>query len=335
MPRRPLSWPAERQAFATMSQIAWLFTACFAAVVAAILWTSGLAIEADTYPLNGVVFPVFGAVAVFYTYVRHDAAIASAADAIALATASTMIAAVFTYGMTYLAAGKPLVDAQFLAADRALGFDWLAAVAWLNGHPTLARILDASYLSLLQQTPLLIGALAFTGRRARLQIVLLAMLLCLVACGLGAYLLPAIGIYEHLEVAAALHHPDVPLATRDAHVAEVMQLRGPNPIVSLSRIEGIIVFPSFHMALAVLFGWGFWSVPYLRWPALALNLAMAAATPFSGGHYLVDLMAGGVLAVAALAAAKWVRQWCEERAGLARPVAVAGAVPVGPVTAPA
>jgi membrane-associated phospholipid phosphatase len=51
----------------------------------------------------------------------------------------------------------------------------------------------------------------------------------------------------------------------------------------------------------------------VRWIALALNLAMAAATPLSGGHYFVDLVAGAILAVAAIAAASALRNAIEGR----------------------
>ena len=68
------------------------------------------------------------------------------------------------------------------------------------------------------------------------------------------------------------------------------------------------MFPSFHMALAILFTWGFWRIPVARWIALALNVAMAAATPLSGGHYFVDLIAGAVVALVCIAGVSWAHR---------------------------
>ena len=68
--------------------------------------------------------------------------------------------------------------------------------------------------------------------------------------------------------------------------------------------RGLITFPSFHAALGVIFARAFWSVPWLRWPALAVNLLMIAATPVNGGHYFVDVAAGGAVACVAIWAAE-------------------------------
>jgi len=42
----------------------------------------------------------------------------------------------------------------------------------------------------------------------------------------------------------------------------------------------------------------------VRWPALALNAAMIASCPIVGAHYIVDLIAGGVLAWGAIIVAR-------------------------------
>jgi membrane-associated phospholipid phosphatase len=48
----------------------------------------------------------------------------------------------------------------------------------------------------------------------------------------------------------------------------------------------------------MLFAYGLWKIPYVRWFGLGLNLAMIAATPIQGSHYLVDVLAG--MSIAAL-----------------------------------
>jgi membrane-associated phospholipid phosphatase len=68
-------------------------------------------------------------------------------------------------------------------------------------------------------------------------------------------------------------------------------------------MEGLITFPSFHTTLAVLF------VAALRKHRLALviggvvNGSMLLSIPSEGGHYLVDVFAGALVAVLAIVAA--------------------------------
>jgi hypothetical protein len=305
--------PEERRAFTVTSQVSWALTAALLLFVIGAILTTSIEFRRGVLPLNAVVGPIFGLVGFVYIYLRFDITVAGPADAIALAVIFTSVAAAYTYVMTYLGAGAPLWDARFAAADRALGLDWRAYLAWLNERPVFGWALDQAYLSILKQIPCLVVLLALLGQHRRLQIFILASQLCLIVCGAGGCFLPALGIYEFLNVSAAVDHPNIALATTDQHVAQVLQLRGPAPFIQLGEIEGIIVFPSFHMALAVLFAWGFWGMPVVRWIALALNLAMAAATPLSGGHYFVDLVAGAILAVAAIAAASALRNAIEGR----------------------
>ena len=50
---------------------------------------------------------------------------------------------------------------------------------------------------------------------------------------------------------------------------------------------------------AVLYIIAAWPIRRLRWPLLALNIAMLLATPVEGTHYLTDMIVGAMVAVAA------------------------------------
>jgi hypothetical protein len=62
--------------------------------------------------------------------------------------------------------------------------------------------------------------------------------------------------------------------------------------------EGIITFPSLHAALGILFSVAVWPVKGLRWCAFGLNGLMLLATPAYGSHYVVDVIAGILVAAA-------------------------------------
>ena len=74
----------------------------------------------------------------------------------------------------------------------------------------------------------------------------------------------------------------------------------------LDDLEGLVAFPSFHTAAGLLYIWAFWPLRLLRWPAIVVNCAMIATTPLGGAHYVIDLLAGAVVAFAAIAATQYV-----------------------------
>src|SRR6185312_2809386 len=74
------------------------------------------------------------------------------------------------------------------------------------------------------------------------------------------------------------------------------------PAIPLDDIRGIIAFPSYHAACAVILTYFLRGIPLL-FPAAALfNLAMLLATPVIGGHYIVDVLAGVVVAAGTITA---------------------------------
>jgi membrane-associated phospholipid phosphatase len=90
-------------------------------------------------------------------------------------------------------------------------------------------------------------------------------------------------------------------------VHKLVALRaGQERMVAWGVDAGIIGFPSFHCAAALLNGWALARERAIRPMAIALNAAMIAATPLLGGHYLVDLIGGSVLALASVVLANSV-----------------------------
>ena len=292
----------DRRAYVLTSQISWGITGALLLVTAMLVALSPMELRDGKFPLNFATFAVFTPVAVIYTYFRYDVRVAALCDSVAALSCFTIIGAVYTYVMTYLGAGMPLWDARFLAADAALGLDWKSYLGWMNAHPQVGWLLNLAYESILKQVALLILLLVVFGQHRRLQGFIIAAQLSIIICGAAAAVTPALGAYPFFGISAA-DHASIPLTTMDGHVAQVLQLRESAPFFQIDRIEGIIVFPSFHMALVVLFTWGFWRVPVARWIALIVNIAMAAGTPLSGGHYFIDLVGGVVVAVIAIAIA--------------------------------
>jgi membrane-associated phospholipid phosphatase len=70
--------------------------------------------------------------------------------------------------------------------------------------------------------------------------------------------------------------------------------------------SGIVTMPSGHAAGAFLCAWAAWDMKLLRIPLLLLNVLMAVAAISHGGHYLVDILAGGMVAALSIALASYI-----------------------------
>ena len=72
------------------------------------------------------------------------------------------------------------------------------------------------------------------------------------------------------------------------------------------RIEGLISFPSFHTANAILFVWALWPIRILRVVLVPLNLLLIASTPICGAHYVTDVIGGVTVAFGAIVTTTWL-----------------------------
>ena len=205
---------------------------------------------------------------------------------------------------TAAASGAPFQDSLLLAVDRAIGFDWTAYAHFVDQRPWLALSYRVAYLSFLLQPVPLIILLAFAGRLVRLHLFTSAYTLCLLVTCLVFVFVPAVSVYAHLEVDPSVFTNLRPVSMVQ-HVELIEQMRA-GTIARIDPLQGagLITFPSFHACAAVLLAWGFWDIRPVRVPMLLINLTMLAATPIDGAHYLVDVIAGVLLAFGGIAAAK-------------------------------
>jgi hypothetical protein len=223
----------------------------------------------------------------------------------ATAFAQTILALAVLTSISYIAAAAdfPLQDARLFAADQAVGFDFRAMLHYVNDRTWLIQILAFGYNAISWEIWLIVVALPLVGYTRRTAEYLSAWLLALgITCGI-TIVVPAIGVYQMLGSAASDFPNIVPQGYLDT-LAEVPLLRdGALRTLDLSHLLGVVTFPSFHAATAVLYGWALWPVRWARPFNLALNGVMLVATPMCGGHYLMDALAGVTVAVGAICAA--------------------------------
>lgn len=187
----------------------------------------------------------------------------------------------------------PLADGWLARADALLffGFDRRALMAHLAGQTAFFNVVEVVYHSLLVQPFLILLALCATGERERAWTLVLAWALALAICVAICPLVPAFGT--------------PPYSFRFVETLE-MARDGRLHVLDQSSLTGIITFPSFHAAGATVLGWAGSGIRKVGPLFVAWNVLLFASALFGGGHYLVDLVAGGLVGLAAIKAAEAV-----------------------------
>jgi membrane-associated phospholipid phosphatase len=212
--------------------------------------------------------------------------------------------------MTFIAATNhnPYADASLATVDRVMlpGLDWPRAMLAFSTSGLPVRLAEWIYNSIVWQPQILIGTLILLsqGRRVWHFMQSLIVSLCLVVPIFALY--PARGGYDYFGIAEnqvpAIHSHSLwhqPLLLDSLR-------HGTLGTISLGSLDGIVNYPSFHANAAVLLACAFWHIRLLRWPFLFLNLLMLASAIPMGGHYVIDLVAGGLAAGASLPITSWL-----------------------------
>lgn len=272
-----------------------------------------LAVVVTDFSLEPVAFGVTAAIAIFLGLIAYLYAFAKAGQAdpkliFSLGTISQVILVTAIVGpLSYVAGATnwPLQDHAFLAVDRALGMDPELIARFVNDHGWLAEFLNRGYG--LIKWPLL-GIpiiLTVTLRLVRLQLFTLALSLALAVTIAISALAPAIGTYYGLNVSPS-GFASVNSTVYAAQLRDILALReGSLRHLELFKLAGIVSFPSFHAASAVLYMWALWPVRGIGGLAVALNMLMIAATPVIGAHYMIDVIGGVALAAISILLAKY------------------------------
>lgn len=224
--------------------------------------------------------------------------------AILIATAQIICFAAVGAPLSYIAAmsGFPLQDAIFDAWDRALYFDWVQMMQFVAAHPALQLVLHFAYASFALQSVTTIMGLGIAGQLDRLAGFVAAFIASTLVTIAVSAIFPAVGPWVFLDIQPAAANGFLPTSSTSWPVFLGLRDGTVNTITGLNA-EGIITFPSLHAALGVLFPLALWRTPVVRWFAFVLNGLMLVATPAYGSHYVVDVIAGVIIAVACWAVA--------------------------------
>lgn len=183
-------------------------------------------------------------------------------------------------------ANLPLIDDELAWVDlRLFGFTRALLASFADEWPLTFSITVEIYNTLSYQPFILLTVLLLSGQRQQAWLFLTAWSLALAICLAVSPLAPARGTPPYV-----LEWIDVFHGARD----------GTMRTLSAQVLTGIITFPSFHAAGAVVLAWGASKVRALCLPMIVLNALVVVSAVLVGGHYIVDVVAGIVVAIVAI-----------------------------------
>ena len=293
---------AAPDATAAYARLIWCLVAVMAAAAFVSFVLTGLRVDLFSRPILLLPFAVLCATWWFYGSVRPDARLQTFAETCTQLLLVLLLGTLLSYAAA--AAPTPFQDETLYAIDTALGLDRHAYIEFFTSRPWLFDTAKLAYFAFHPQFVIVLLVLFAKNQPQRLQqFAFAAGAALLVTDAISAFTPSITTVYLDLGLPVTAEIP----ATRYTPVPTLQALRSGLPYsIDLSTVEGLITFPSFHTVGALLFIWALRTVAYVRWFALALNAALIAATPIVGAHYFIDLAGGAIVALLAVAAARWL-----------------------------
>ncbi|HEY5363961.1 MAG TPA: phosphatase PAP2 family protein [Aestuariivirga sp.] len=192
----------------------------------------------------------------------------------------------------------PLIDRSLAVADQALGFDWNAYAHVMYDHPWVNFIFSYSYANLTLGGIMLTPVIAIL-RNDRIRVIEICFLMSATAltCVVIGGFFPAYPAADSLADAGILraielnpHHYLAVISTQLHALREAAHV-----VIDPRTAEGLVCFPSFHCCMALIIFYCNRGLGPVSWLAYLAGIVIIVATPVYGGHYLVDIFAGGLI----------------------------------------
>lgn len=246
-----------------------------------VAWAGSIGMKIAFNPVAAVGLTLGGGLGFVYSSMRPKRHLAALCITCAQFVAFTAAVAVLVY--LSVTSKFPLVDRYLAAGDSMIGFNWLSSFNWIQNHPTIDFVLNLAYSSIVPQACIVPILLSVTGRIDRMREFLWLFVLTLMVIVPLAWIFPAESAWAYFGVVDRV----------DAyHLADFTALRAGRLPEIPWHVNGLITFPSFHAALALILIYATRGIRVLFPLSIVLNALMIASTPSQGGHYLVDVLAG-------------------------------------------
>ncbi|MET3153983.1 membrane-associated phospholipid phosphatase [Bradyrhizobium diazoefficiens] len=286
-----------------LSTVTWQATLAIALLAALALNLVGLSFSVDLSADALVLMSLYAFLTIYFSFVRPNA------EAARILTCFGQLVVVVLMGiaLSYAASTVPLPyrDVELHAIDRWLGFDRANYLAFLRRHDALLSALSFAYNSMMQQNILVLVAAVLTQRYDRLQLYIVAFAVAVTATAAIGCCIPAANAMIYVD-RVPTEFSTLPDGGHSYFPILEGLRNGTLCVIDFRSLEGLISFPSFHTANAILFMWALWPIRILRFLLVPLNLLLIAGTPLCGAHYAVDIIGGVAVACGAIAATAWL-----------------------------
>ena len=192
------------------------------------------------------------------------------------------------------------IDLQLNAIDRMLGYHWPSIIKWASQHLIFNEIVRFAYMSTIPQFAVMVVILGLSGLVKELHILILSVTITatFTICFWGIF--PTFGTTILFDLPPAIEKLASPLAGT-AYGAQLLAMAKQGPgLISPEQIKGLIAFPSYHIVLAFTAVYAARRIKWVFFVYLVLNALILPGIFMHGGHHLVDLPAGIVVAAAGL-----------------------------------
>ncbi|MBY0407573.1 MAG: phosphatase PAP2 family protein, partial [Rickettsiales bacterium] len=288
--RSPDIFPPRQMA---ANRLIWMALMVTCGIDLAIINFAQLSLVVAYAPVFVYIFATCALISLLYRYVMHEKALFMFGETLAQTICTSFVIMITVLLGARL--GLPLTDDVLVKIDRFLGFDWYAHAEWLAEQPGwFNEFLKFCYQSYGMQAVILIPALFIRGHSDQGQRFVMVFFITGMITALFATLLPAEAMFIHFHVDPSLY-PNMEPAAALLHERELNAMRNATTSVLVYPGMGIVTFPSFHTVMAIILMYASIPLPLMRLWAIPVNLGMIFSTPFHGGHYLIDVVAGLVI----------------------------------------
>ena len=230
-----------------------------------------------------------------------DARVGAAAAIVGSATLSLMICGVVSNAGLRL--GVPLADAWLATADGMVGLNVGHVIRTVAQHSWLTATLSLLYNSSGLAVTALIGWSLARNKVAKAWELVTTAIISMQLVAIASPAFPAWGAMRHFGLEGLQGH-GLPLGAGVYQWPAFAHFyTGTDPVLRLADMGGVVAFPSFHTVLALMITQALATTRL--WPLAVVWSAgiIVAAVPM-GGHYVVDLVGGCAIWLAAAAIAR-------------------------------
>jgi membrane-associated phospholipid phosphatase len=194
-----------------------------------------------------------------------------------------------------LRANNPLIDSALARSDSLLGFNapWLIGV--VSGHSFVLAMLSFLYHNTMPGLLATAIILSFGKLRQRSWDLAFSFVFCSTVCGVISVIFPAEGTFAHYNIASDVI-AGLPKGAGTYYMPVFESFRsGASTTIDFDRLTGVVTFPSFHGATALMTAFALRDVRWVAPVAWVWCILVHVSTIPMGGHYGTDLVVGGLL----------------------------------------